>query len=76
MGMYTLLHLQWITNKDLLHSPWNSVQCHVAAWVGGGVRGEWIHVSVWLSPFTLHLKLSQHCSSPISQYQLINVLKI
>ena len=23
--------------------------------------GEWIHVYVWLSPFTVHLKLSQHC---------------
>ena len=23
--------------------------------------GKWIHVSVWLSPFAVHLKLSQHC---------------
>ena len=23
--------------------------------------GEWIHVYVWLSPFFVHLKLSQHC---------------
>ena len=23
--------------------------------------GEWIHVYVWLIPFTVHLKLSQHC---------------
>ena len=23
--------------------------------------GEWIHVYVWLSPFAVHLKLSQHC---------------
>ena len=22
---------------------------------------EWIHVYVWLSPFGVHLKLSQHC---------------
>ena len=22
--------------------------------------GEWIHVYVWLHPFALHLKLSQH----------------
>ena len=26
-----------------------------------GFGGEWIHVYVWLSPFTVHLKLSQHC---------------
>ena len=23
--------------------------------------GEWIHVYVWLSPFAVYLKLSQHC---------------
>ena len=41
---------------------WNSAQCYVAAWMGGGwLVGEWIHVYVWLSPFTIHLKLSQHC---------------
>ena len=59
--MYTLLHLKWITNKDLLYSTENSAQCYVAAWMGGDLRGEWIHVSVWLSPFHVHLKLSQYC---------------
>ena len=28
---------------------------------GRGVWGEWIPVYVWLSPFAVHLKLSQHC---------------
>ena len=32
-----------------------------AAWMGWGFGGEWIHVYVWLSPFAVHLKLSQHC---------------
>ena len=59
--MYTLLSLKWITNKDLLHSTWNSAQYYVAAWMGVGFGGEWIHVYVWLSPFAVHLKLSQHC---------------
>jgi hypothetical protein len=27
--------------------------------MGGGLWGEWIHVCVWLSPFAIHLKLSQ-----------------
>ena len=31
LDMYTLLYLEWITNKDLLYSTWNSVQCYVAA---------------------------------------------
>ena len=58
--MYTLLHLKWITNKDLLYSTENSAQCYVAAWMGGDLGGERIHVYVWLSHFAVHLKLSQH----------------
>ena len=54
---YTLLHLKWITNKDLLYSTWNSAQRYVPAWMGEGFGG----VCVWLSPFTVHRKLSQHC---------------
>ena len=61
MDMYTLLYLKWIANKDLLYSTGNSAQCHVAAWIGGEFGEEWIHVYVWLSPFAVHLKLSQHC---------------
>ena len=52
---------KWLTNKDLLSSTWNSAQCFVAAWMAGDLGGEWIHVYVWLSPFTVHLRLSQHC---------------
>jgi len=47
-----------VTNKDLLYSTWNSVQCYVTAWTGKEFGGEWIHVYVWLSPFTINLKLS------------------
>ena len=60
MDMYTRLYLKWITNEDLL---WRIGNCSmsVAAWMGGEFGGEWIHVHVWLSPFAVHLKLSQHC---------------
>ena len=61
MVLYTLLYLKLIIAKDLLYSTWNSAQCSVAAWMGGKCRGEWIHVHVWLSPFAVPLKLSQHC---------------
>ena len=61
MDMYTVLYLKWITNKDLLYSTENSAQCYVATWVGGEFGGEWIHICVWLSPFAVYLKLSQHC---------------
>ena len=60
MDMYTLLYLKWITNKDLLYSTWNSAQCYVAAWMGGEFGEEQIRVYVLLSPFTVHLKLSQY----------------
>ena len=55
MDIYTLLYLKWITNKDLLYSTGNSIQCYVAAWTGGEFGGEWIHVSVWLSPLVVYL---------------------
>ena len=61
MNMYTLLYLKRITNKDQLYSIWGSAQCYLAAGMGGEFGGGWIHVCVRLSPFTAHLKLSQHC---------------
>ena len=59
--MYTLQYSKWITNKDLLYSTWNSAQLYLAAWMRKGFWGEWIHVYVWLSPFTVLLKQTQHC---------------
>ena len=36
-----------------------------------GLGVEWIHVYVWLSPCTVHLKLLQHCwLSGYSQYKI------
>ena len=32
--------------------------CYVPAWMGGESGGEWTHVHVWLSPFSVRLKLS------------------
>ena len=59
--LYALLCLKWITNKDVLYSTWNSAQRYVPAWVGEEFGGECIHVYVRLSPFPVHLNLSQHC---------------
>ena len=55
MDIYTLLCLKRIANKDQLYSTWNSAQCYVAAWMGGEFGGEWIHVYIWLNPFSVHL---------------------
>ena len=46
MDMYRLLYLKWIINKDLLYSTENSAQCYMAAWMGGGLGRERIHVYV------------------------------
>ena len=34
--LYTLLYSNWITNKDLVYSTWNSSQCSVPAWMEEG----------------------------------------
>ena len=44
----------------LWYGTWNPAQCYGASWMGGEFGGEWIHVYVWLGPFTVPLKLSQH----------------
>ena len=43
--------------------------------MGGEFKGEWIHVYVWLSPFTVHLKLSQYCQSHIPQNKIKSFFK-
>ena len=35
----------------------------------GGFVGRWVHGYVWLSPFAVHLKLPQHCSSATPQHK-------
>ena len=57
--MDRLLCLKWITNKNILYSTGDSAQCYAAAWMGGEFGGEGIRVCVGLSPFAVHLKLSQ-----------------
>ena len=36
-----------------VYSMGSSAQCYVAGWMGGEPGGEWIHVSVWLSPLAV-----------------------
>ena len=56
--------------EDLLYSTGNSADCYVGAWMGRKFGGEWIHVCVWLGPYAVHLKQSQHCESAILQYKI------
>jgi len=46
--------------SDWTELNWNSTHCYVPVWVGRGLSEEWVHAYVWLSPFTVHLKLLQH----------------
>ena len=75
MDKATLLYLRSVTWKDLLCSTQNSAQRYVAAWMGGEFGEAWMHAYVWLSPFAVHLKLSQHCLSAISQYKFKSLKK-
>ena len=50
MGLQRVRH-DWATELNWL-------KCFL---MGRELGGEWIHVCVWLSPFTVQLKLSQHC---------------
>ena len=79
MDVYTLLYLKWIINKVLLYSTLNSAQCHMAAWMGRGFRGERIHVYVRLSHFAIHLKLLQQMLigySPIQNLKIIIIPQV
>ena len=56
------IHCSGIRNK--------SIACKA-----GELGEEWIHVYVWLSPFSVHLKLSQYCYSVISQLKIKSLKK-
>ena len=60
--------------KCAINSTENSAQCYLAAWMGGKL-GEWIHVYVWLSHSSAHLKLSKRCQSAVLQYKIKRFLK-
>ena len=65
IDMYIQLYLKLLASQDLLYRRRNSAQCYMAAWMGGEFGGEWVYVYVCLSPFAVHLKISQ-CYSLIS----------
>ena len=44
MGMYTLLYLKLVTSKVLVYGIGDSAQRYMAAWMGEGFGGEWIHI--------------------------------
>ena len=52
-------------NHKAKHSSGNSA----AARMGGEFGGEWIHVYIWITPFAVHLNLSQHYKSATLQYK-------
>ena len=53
MDWYTLLYVNWISNKHLLYSMGNSAQCYVAVWIRGDSGREWTHVCVCWVPLLI-----------------------
>ena len=43
-----------------MDSTWTTAQYYIAAWMRREFDGERIYECVWLSPFTVHLKLLQY----------------
>ena len=64
--MYTLLHLKWITNKDLLYSTWNSAQRLCASLDRRGVWGR--------MDTRICMAESLHCSPEITTTWLIRYI--
>ena len=56
----------------IAHGTLFNVMCQPGWEVGFG--GEWMHVYVWLSPITVHLKLSIYCQLAMPQYKMFLVL--
>ena len=54
--MWALIYLRWMTNNELLCSTGNSPQLYDSL-DGRGIFGTRMHGYIWLSPFTVHLKL-------------------
>ena len=75
-GIYTVLYTESIGNQKLLRSSGEiySILCD-------GLYGERIckivviYLHVWLIHFAVHLKLTQHCKSPILQENLLKKKK-
>ena len=59
--MYKLLHLKYMTNKDLLHSAGNSAQYSVNNLPRKGIRKRIDTCYVELTHLVAHLKTTQHC---------------
>ena len=87
MDMYTLLYLEWITNKDLLCGTWNLAQCYVVAWMGGVLGREWMCVCVYIYTHTyiyiythththIYMAESFPCSLETTTIQSKKLLKI
>ena len=59
--LYTVIYLNYIINKNLLHSTGNSTQYSVIKNMGKEAKREQIYKL--LSPFTVCLTLTQHCKA-------------
>ena len=61
-------------NKSLLYSTWNSAQCYVAAWMGRGFIGEWVHA--YVKAKSLHCSFETIATSLIGYTPIQNVFGV
>ena len=64
IGIYTLPYTKSISNKDLPYCSREYIQYSVIAYMGKRMD---VYVYIWLIYFSVHLKLTQLCKSPILQ---------
>lgn len=50
IGTFTLLYVEWMVNRDLLHSTGNSTQYSVITYMGKESEKAWICVCIQLNP--------------------------
>ena len=65
-----LLHIKWITNKDLLYSTGNYTHYLVITYNGKeSKKNIYLKKNIYMKPnhFAVHLKLTQHCKSAVFQ---------
>ena len=42
----------------------------------GEFKAEWTRIYAWLNPFAIHLKLANHCSLAVHQYEMKSKQKL
>ena len=56
---------KWINNKHLLYSTGNYTRYLIITYNGKESEKEYVYICLYVYDFSVHLKLTQYCKSPI-----------